>query len=334
MGIGFVLGLLGSAVVTIAHPSPSVRLFLLALSIAVLQAFMCGALPAALFAALGNRLKHLDRLRRAVFATSTVLALSLCATLLTGAVFAAFGLFSSARELAVRILPGAAVTFAIAVLVGISVLSYDRAREARRHSEHLALQARLASLESRVRPHFLFNSLNAALALVPDDAPAAERVLERLAGLLRASLDADPTVAVPLRREMALVIDYLEVERVRFGDRLRFCVDVPTGLQRALVPSFAIQTLVENSVKHAVSASPSGASVRVLARREGDDLVVTVADDGAGLDDAAIVPGHGLHLLRERLAALWRDRASLSVGRGSQGGGLVTVILPLHEEDP
>jgi len=246
------------------------------------------------------------------------------------------------RELAKRSLPMAAITFVIALLFGLSALSFDRLGERLRRTtdalrdtemeriraQRLAFEARLASLESRVRPHFLFNSLNAALALIPEDASAAERVLERLASLLHASLDANPRQLVPLGREMALVTDYLEIERVRFGDRLRLTLDVPADLEPALVPSFSVQTLVENCVKHAIAPNPDGGTMRVEARRDGRRLVVLVTDDGPGFTAEAIVPGHGLDTLRARLAALY-ERSELTVAPIEGGGSQVTLSVAL-----
>jgi LytS/YehU family sensor histidine kinase len=241
-----------------------------------------------------------------------------------------------------RWLPAAATTFVLALGMGLAALSYDRLREVLRattaslhqaeiervRAQRAAFEARLASLESRVRPHFLFNSLNAALALIPDDAPAAERVIERLASLLRASLDADPQELVPLRSEMELVADYLEIERVRFGERLRFSLEVPSSIEAVKVPLFAVQTLVENGVKHAIVRSASGGSIRVTATRDGERVTVLVGDDGPGFGEDAIVEGHGLYTLRERLATLFGDRASLHVGRDEDGRTRVSFEVP------
>jgi signal transduction histidine kinase len=174
----------------------------------------------------------------------------------------------------------------------------------------LAAEARLASLESRVRPHFLFNALNSAIALIPDDPARAEKVLERLAHLLRVSLDqASSTVA--LGKELEIATDYLEIERARFGDRLRYEIDVPEALRTVVVPVFAVQTVVENSVKHAVSARKAGAWIRVRARRDGDRLRLDITDDGPGFTGPIWRPGHGLDGLRSRLFTLYGPAARL-----------------------
>jgi LytS/YehU family sensor histidine kinase len=129
---------------------------------------------------------------------------------------------------------------------------------------------------------------------------------------------------------MAMVIDYLEIERVRFGDRLRLEVDVGAHLAPALVPPFSVQTLVENSVKHAVAARKAGGTVRVAARRDGARLLVEVSDDGPGFDCTAMVPGHGLDTLRGRFAALFGDRGALQIAAAPAGGSVVTLTVPFE----
>ena len=142
--------------------------------------------------------------------------------------------------------------------------------------------ARLASIESRIQPHFLFNALNSISSLIREDPARAERLVEQLASLLRSSLDTQEAHLIPLAREMKLVEDYLEIQRARFGDRLRYRLDVPASLAGVGVPPFSIQTLVENSVKFAVEPRLEGGEVRVLAQLQGGRLEVAVSDDGPG----------------------------------------------------
>ena len=117
----------------------------------------------------------------------------------------------------------------------------------------LATEAQLASLESRIHPHFLFNTLNSISSLIPEDPARAERLVEQMAALLRFSLDANQSGLVPLASELKIVADYLEIERARFGDRLRYQIDVPGDLAESRIPPLALQTLVENSVKYAIA---------------------------------------------------------------------------------
>jgi anti-sigma regulatory factor (Ser/Thr protein kinase) len=191
----------------------------------------------------------------------------------------------------------------------------------------LALQARLASLESRLQPHFLFNTLNAISVLIQDDPDEAERMVERLAALLRFSLDAGARGLVPLADELKIVTDYLEIEQARLGPRLSYALDVRPDAAACEVPPLAVQTLVENSVKHAIAPRPAGGRIRVTASVEGDRLVLGVWDDGPGLAPAAMRPGHGLDSLQTRLGARFGAAGRVAIAR-SEGGTLATVTLP------
>src|ERR1700730_10570294 len=132
----------------------------------------------------------------------------------------------------------------------------------------LATEAQLASLESRIHPHFLFNTLNSISSLIPEDPARAERLLEQMAALLRFSLDASQSGLVPLSRELKIVTDYLEIERARFGDRLRYQLEIDSNAGDAKVPPLAVQILVENSVKYAVATSRAGGDIRIAGARE------------------------------------------------------------------
>ena len=164
-----------------------------------------------------------------------------------------------------------------------------------------------------MQPHFLFNTLNSIAALVHDDPAGAERMTGQLASLLRSALDSTATPLVPLDQELRVVRAYLDIERVRFGDRLRYDVDLGEGTASAIVPRMALQTLVENSVKYAVSPRREGGSICVRAHASDGRVRVTVEDDGPGFDPAHRPEGHGLALLGARLAMLFGDRASMRV---------------------
>jgi hypothetical protein len=184
-------------------------------------------------------------------------------------------------------------------------------------------QARLSSLESRLQPHFLFNTLNSIMALIPEDPKAAERVTERLAALLRYSLDAGGHSTVPLEREVKIATDYLEIEKTRFGDRLQYSVDVPVQLMQAEVPPFSLQTLVENSIKY------GGGEIRVSARNGNGRLLLRVWDSGNGFPrDTQLPAGHGLRNLKERLDALWGADASVEFPPREGAGTMVQISLP------
>jgi len=209
----------------------------------------------------------------------------------------------------------------ISVTFGLTLSVYEYWRAKYEHSElervramKLATEARLASLESRIHPHFLFNTLNSISSLIHSDPDRAEEQLQRLCALLRFSLDSSETPLVPLAQELKIVRDYLDIEKTRFGDRLRFVIDVPEELLQYAVPPLAVQTLAENSVKYVIAPSRAGGEVRIQAALESGRLIVTVADGGPGVTEGMVVPGHGLDNLRARLQVLFGDRAVLAFG--------------------
>lgn len=192
----------------------------------------------------------------------------------------------------------------------------------------LATEAQLSSLESRLHPHFLFNALNSISSLIREDPERAERLIERMSAILRFSLDSNTKGIVPLEKELRIVRDYLDIESARFGPRLRFQINVPETLLAAEIPPFAVQTLVENSVKYAVAARREGGDISVSANESNGRLTITVTDDGPGFDNDALLPSHGLDTLKSRLYALHHDRASLRIERGADRM-TVSIELPM-----
>src|SRR5271168_582173 len=190
----------------------------------------------------------------------------------------------------------------------------------------LATEAQLASLESRIHPHFLFNTLNSISSLIPEDPERAEKLVEQMAALLRFSLDANQAGLVPLAAELKVVGDYLEIERARFGDRLRYRIDVAADLENARVPALAVQTLVENSVKYAVAPNRAGGEIRIAGTRENGCLRVAVMDEGPGFRLESAPRGHGLDNLRDRLATLYGDRAALALDRRENGNSVILTV--------
>ena len=186
----------------------------------------------------------------------------------------------------------------------------------------LATEARLSSLESRIHPHFLFNALNSISSLIREDPDRAERLIERMASLLRFSLDTNQLGVVTVEQELRIVEGYLEIERARFGSRLQYSIDVDASLYRETLPPLSIQTLVENAVKHSISTRREGGSIVVSSVRRDSELQVEVWDDGPGFRLDAVPTGHGLDLLISRLQTIYEGSATLHV-RGS------SVILTL-----
>jgi len=222
----------------------------------------------------------------------------------------------------------------ITLAVGLVLTQFNRMRGRlhrqeleRQRAVTLATEAQLASLESRIHPHFLFNTLNSISALIPVDPERAERLMERMAALLRFSLDANSRGLVPLDQEMKIVRDYLEIEQARLGPRLRYRVDAPDDVGALRVPPLAVQTLIENSIKFAIAPDRVGGEIRVLAQQTAGRLQIEVSDTGPGfsLDSAPV--GHGLDNLRNRLAMLFGDGADLRVSR-QDGWTTVRLLFP------
>jgi signal transduction histidine kinase len=192
--------------------------------------------------------------------------------------------------------------------------------------------ARLAALQAQLNPHFLFNSLNTVNVLVRDgDNAAATRVIEQLSEVLRTSLSRSRANEVSLDDELELVRQYLAVEQARFSDRLRPTIDVPDALLSAAVPSFALQHLVENAVRHGIARRSDAGSLTVTARRDGGVLELSVRDDGPGPDGSAAESGHGLENTRERLRTLYGDAASLELAPAEPHGAIARLRIPYHE---
>ncbi len=197
-----------------------------------------------------------------------------------------------------------------------------------------AKAAELRSLRYQVNPHFLFNTLNSLSALVMTGREAAaERMIQTMSSFYRHSLAADPTAEVPLADEIALQRHYLDIEAVRFPDRLKTVFDVPAELAHAPVPGMILQPLVENSIKYAVAATTRAVTITLTARAQDGLLVLTVADDGPGKTGHEAGNGIGLANVRSRLAARYGSEAGLTCGPRPGGGHATTLALPLSPSD-
>jgi two-component system, LytTR family, sensor histidine kinase AlgZ len=233
------------------------------------------------------------------------------------------------------------IALPLAALFGMGALAYSSLRrraqlaEQRLHekemaeerSRKLAAEARLRSLESRIHPHFLFNTLNSISSLIAVNPERAEQTVGRLASLLRASLETSQQRLIPLREELKMVESYVDIEKVRFGEKLRASVEVPAQLQDAKVPPMSVQSLVENAVKHGITPLSGGGDFLVAASADNGNLRIEVSDTGAGFDLASIPAGHGLDSLVERLDSLFGERARLNVFRRNNYS-VVEMILP------
>jgi two-component system, LytTR family, sensor kinase len=204
----------------------------------------------------------------------------------------------------------------------------DYARDAQEHRMRAA-EARLQALTL----HFLFNTLNAIVELIHEDPDAAERMVGRLADLLRRTLETDGSAEVPLATELELVNRYLEIEAVRFQDRLRVHWEIANETRAAGVPAMILLPLVENAVRHGIAARPGPGQVGIRARREDGTLRVEVWDDGPGLLADAVRgtrQGIGLANTRARLLQLYGPAHRLELVDGAPAGLVVRLSLPFH----
>ncbi|HEY6358566.1 MAG TPA: histidine kinase [Vicinamibacterales bacterium] len=202
---------------------------------------------------------------------------------------------------------------------------------ARAEAQRQALEARLASLEARIHPHFLFNTLNSLSALIPVDPERAETLLMRLSALLRSSLRLTEHHTIPLGDELDLVRSFVGIEQERLGSRLEVSCDLPSASPDGVVPPFLLQSLVENAIKHGIGHLESGGRLELSATREASHWHVEVRDNGPGFDLVDVPAGHGLDLAITRLDASFGAAASLTVDR-RRGWCVVGVSLPVARE--
>ena len=211
----------------------------------------------------------------------------------------------------------------------------EREVQVARLSEQLA-GARFAALQAQLNPHFLFNTLNTIAVLVRDnDRQGAVSIVEHLSELLRRTLSRHRANEVTLGEELDLVQQYVAIEQARFSDRLRPEFRIPDALMPAVVPSFSLQHLVENAIRHGIARHPDGGLLLITAERVDDVLQITVVDDGVGIDPAVPTPsGHGIENTRERLRALYGDKASLEIAPRPEGGTIASLRVPYRESVP
>jgi two-component sensor histidine kinase len=236
-----------------------------------------------------------------------------------------------------------AAAFLYAVLAGFLMWSESlrRVHESRTLAAReaaLRAQAEAKAIRAQFNPHFVFNTLHSLMLLVRADPAAAERAIEDVATLIRYAsiLQRNDIDTVPLAKELEVARRYVALERLRLEDRLRvtWTVDVDPGA--FAIPSFALQTLLENAVKHGVEPRAQGGSVEVIVTARDGCLDVTVSDDGEGADPAEMegAEGHGLQLLSHRLETLYGDSASLSWATEPGRGFSATVRVPAVDAGP
>jgi two-component system, LytTR family, sensor kinase len=205
--------------------------------------------------------------------------------------------------------------------------------ETARLNEELS-KAQLAALRRQMEPHFMFNTLNSIAGLVRDNrGDAAVNMIVGLSELLRRASEDSHRPQVSLAEEVEYLQRYVDIQKLRFGERLQISVDIPADLLDAQAPSLLLQPLVENAIKHGISARVAGGAVRVAAARQAGRLVLSVYNDGPGFPPDWETSGAGIGLanLRTRLKILYGDAAELRMERAGSDGVEVIVTLPLAE---
>jgi two-component system LytT family sensor kinase len=199
--------------------------------------------------------------------------------------------------------------------------------------ENQLVQARLSALKMQLHPHFLFNTLNAIVVLVRQrKAEEADVMLTNLSELLRQTLEGWETQEVPLHREVDLINLYLDIQRVRFQDRLTIEMNLAPETLNALVPTLLLQPLVENAVKHGVSKTSASVTIELKSNLKDSILEIQVCDDGPGFSEESRGNGVGLSNTRARLQQLYGERQSLRLDRLTGGGTVATVLMPYHAD--
>jgi len=229
------------------------------------------------------------------------------------------------------------LTVMLAWSVAYFSLKYHRVfqeyRESALKSAAMAHEAQLKMLRYQLNPHFLFNTLNAISTLVLEkQIEMANRMVTRLSSFLRYSLDNDPMLKITLKQELKALQLYLDIEKVRFEERLNLELDIEEGADRALIPSLLLQPLVENAIKYAIAKSEEGGTLRIAARVFAGDLLIEVSDDGPGVElvdgDIPGATGVGLRNTRERLLELYGQHHSFRLGHANPQGLAISIRVP------
>ena len=195
--------------------------------------------------------------------------------------------------------------------------------------QRFELQARLSSLQAKLNPHFLFNTLNSTAALIYDNPKKAEESIVRLSDLYRKIFSISNQNFIRLKEEIELIEDMLELEKLRFEDDLSYRVDCPASLQETKIPGLLIEPLVENVIKHVYSRNQQNIRIEIKIEQKDENLFIGVEDNGMGFDVGKTDPGYGLYSIQERLRLLFGDNAGIDIDSEVGRGTKVKIWMPV-----
>jgi len=251
---------------------------------------------------------------------------------LTGRIFRSFGIW---------------VDFVVyfSIMIGVRIIEYQQ-KEEKDRLKYTQLQARLTQLQlnalkSQLRPHFLFNTLNSlSTYILLNENEEAMRMLQLIKNFLKTTIDESVEQEIPLEKELQFIGQYLEIQKVRYEEKLNVVRDIAPETLQAAIPSFLLLPLVENCIYHAIAPKVGKGIVRISAHRVAGDVVLCVEDNGPGLHGAAkakkATEGVGIKITRERLFALYKENQSFRFEASPLGGLKVNIRFPYHRvvEEP
>ena len=271
------------------------------------------------------------------------LGLEMTVLLLDHVVGAVAALVLCSRVFGFEVVPSAAWLTVAAMVVVFPIIHgtemalrfFRQVQEKERQQEQmraLATEAELKALKAQINPHFLFNTLNTIAELIHTDSDRAEATVERLAEMFRYVLNGSERGLVPLEEELDFLDGYLEIERARFGDRLRITRGIAPGVRSLLIPSLVLQPLVENSIRHGQGAGGT-VDLAIDIQTDGHQAVITIRDRGQGMPADHKIgkgPGHGLYNVDQRLRRTYGEEYGLQIGANQPQGTIVLLRIPVR----
>lgn len=225
------------------------------------------------------------------------------------------------------------------MIVSLFILTYVYISKKKRLEEkilenerikHLRTQTQLAALQAKINPHFLFNTLNTMLNLISKAPDKVETMIMNLSDIYRKVLQYPEDQKIPLKDEIQLIKEYLEIEKIRIGSRLSYQISVDPDLENCLLPPLLIEPVVENAVIHGISPKPEGGKISLDIKKENNKICISVSDNGVGLHQDDPKSGFGLYSVKERMQLIYKDKAEFKIISSPQGGVKVIMEIP-HE---